>query len=223
MQGARPVAAVFRAHSPLSHLGTDGSGSEPTTTAVAPISASNSRRLRSRPITVSPSPCLASEKSACLSFSTRVNSQELHEKPAFPIFFIFGLTCSIGAYTLTAMQRFRPDPTFLACRGCACWRLRQASRAVTRHYERALRGRGLRATQFSLLALLTQTGPLTVSELAAKLGVERTTLTRNLRPLDATRFLNTMTTETDQPVRRLSLTPAGPPAAAKAQSAWHPA
>jgi len=79
------------------------------------------------------------------------------------------------------MQRFRPDPTFLACHGCACWRLRQASRAVTRHYERALRGRGLRATQFSLLALLTQTGPLTVSELAAKLGVERTTLTRNLR------------------------------------------
>src|SRR5437899_5975435 len=87
MQGDSAVAAVFRAHSPLSHLGTDGSGSEPTTTAVAPISASNSRRLRSRPITVSPSPCLASEKSACLSFSTRVNSQELHEKPACPLFF----------------------------------------------------------------------------------------------------------------------------------------
>src|SRR5207245_7063840 len=92
MQGGSAVAAVFRAHSRLSHLGTDGSGSEPTNTAVAPISANNSRRLRSRSITVSPPPCLASEKSACLSFSTRVNSQELHEKPAFPIFFIFGLT-----------------------------------------------------------------------------------------------------------------------------------
>src|SRR2546426_1647356 len=88
MQGGSAVAAVFRAHSRLSHLGTDGSGSEPTNTAVAPISASNSRRLRSRSITVSPPPCLASEKSACLFFSTRVNSQELYEKPACPLFFL---------------------------------------------------------------------------------------------------------------------------------------
>ena len=109
------------------------------------------------------------------------------------------------------MQRFRPDPIFLACRGCACWRLRQASRAVTRHYERALRRRGLRATQ---------TGPLTVSELAAKLGVERTTLTRNLRPLKAKRFLHTLTTETDQRMRRVELTAAGRAAAAKALPAW---
>ena len=121
------------------------------------------------------------------------------------------------------MQQFRPDPSFLACRGCACWRLRQASRTVTRHYERALRGRGLRATQFSLLALLTQTGPLTVSELAAKLGVERTTLTRNLRPLETKGFVHTMTTETDQRVRRVELTAAGRAAAAKALPAWQQA
>jgi len=118
------------------------------------------------------------------------------------------------------MQQFRPDPIFLACHGFACWRLRQASRAVTRHYERALRGRGLRATQFSLLALLTQTGPLTVSELAAKLGVERTTLTRNLRPLETKGFVHTMTTETDQRMRRVELTAAGRAAAAKALPAW---
>lgn len=121
------------------------------------------------------------------------------------------------------MSRFRPDPAFLACRGCACWRLRQASRAVTRHYERELRGSGLRATQFSLLAVLTQTGPLTVSELAAKLGVERTTLTRNLRPLEAQRFVRTMTSETDQRVRRVELTAAGRAAAAKALHAWRQA
>src|SRR5437867_11296736 len=118
------------------------------------------------------------------------------------------------------MQQFRPDPTFLACRGCACWTLRQASRAVTRHYERALRSRGLRATQFSLLALLTQTGPLTVSELAAKLGVERTTLTRNLRPLEAKRFVHTMTTATDQRMRLVEFTAAGRAAAANALAEW---
>src|SRR2546425_12514523 len=107
--------------------------------------------------------------------------------------------------TLNVMQPFRPDPTFLACRGCACWRLRQASRAVTRHYERALRRRGLRATQLSLLALLTQTGPLTVSELAAKLGVELTTLTRDLRALEAKRVVHTMNTQTGQRMRRVAL------------------
>ena len=94
---------------------------------------------------------------------------------------------------------------------------------MTRHYERALRRRGLQATQFSLLALLTQTGPPTVSELATKLGIERTTLTRNLRPLEAKRFLHTMTTETDQRVRRVELTPAGRAAAAKALPAWQQA
>src|SRR2546426_11789049 len=114
------------------------------------------------------------------------------------------------------MQRSRPAPFFLACGGCAWGRRRRGSGAVPRHYERALRRRGLRATQFSLLALLTQTGPLTVSELAAKLGVERTTLTRNLRPLEAKRLLHTMTTETDQRARRVELTPAGPAAAGKA-------
>src|SRR2546422_9255350 len=92
MQGGSAVAAVFRAHRRVHHDEPDCPRSHPTSTAAAPISASNSRRLRARPITVSPSPCLASEKSACLSFSTRVNSPELHEKPAFPIFFIFGLT-----------------------------------------------------------------------------------------------------------------------------------
>ena len=94
---------------------------------------------------------------------------------------------------------------------------------MTRHYERALRGSGLRATQFSLLAVLTQTGPLTVSGLAAKLGVERTTLTRNLRPLEAKRFVRTTTTETDQRVRRVELTAAGRAAAAKALPAWQQA
>src|SRR6266404_1339792 len=60
--------------------------------------------------------------------------------------------------------------SFKACRTCACSSLRRASRAVTQHYERHFRGSGLRATQFTILATLAQTGPLSISELSAPLG-----------------------------------------------------
>ena len=81
------------------------------------------------------------------------------------------------------------DPAFLACRHCPCDALRRASRAVTQHYERAFRGTGLRGTQFTLLAVLTQTGPVPVSSLASEAGLERTTLTRNLRLLQDKGFV----------------------------------
>jgi len=55
---------------------------------------------------------------------------------------------------------------------------------VTQHYERHFRGSGLRATQFTILATLAQTGPVSISELSAKLGLERTTLSRKLRLLE---------------------------------------
>src|SRR6266699_504023 len=74
--------------------------------------------------------------------------------------------------------------SFKACRTCACSALRHASRAMTQHYERHFRGSGLRATQFTILATLAQTGPRPISELSATLGLERTTLSRNLRLLE---------------------------------------
>jgi DNA-binding MarR family transcriptional regulator len=104
-----------------------------------------------------------------------------------------------------------------------CAALRRASRAMTQHYERSFRGSGLRATQFSLLAMLTQTGPLPVSALASHLGLERTTLTRNLRLLEDRKFVHLQTSEADQRVRRVELTRAGRVAAAKGLAAWRKA
>ena len=109
---------------------------------------------------------------------------------------------------------------FLPCRECVLSSLRRASRAVTRHYERAFRGTGLHATQFSLLAMLVQTGPLPVSALAEHLGLERTTLTRNLRPLEAKGLVRSRGAEGDQRVRRVEVTPKGSAAARKALAAW---
>jgi DNA-binding MarR family transcriptional regulator len=67
---------------------------------------------------------------------------------------------------------------------CICFRLRKAARAASRAYDEALAPVGLRNTQMALLGLLLARGDLPVSELAEQAVMERTTLTRNLAPLE---------------------------------------
>ncbi len=98
--------------------------------------------------------------------------------------------------------------------------MRRASRAVTQHYEKSFRGSELRATQFTLLSVLTQTGPLPLSSLANHAGLERTTLTRNLRLLEDKGFVRVESSEADQRVRSVELTRAGYDAAKKGLTAW---
>lgn len=121
------------------------------------------------------------------------------------------------------MAVYQADPAFFACRSCACAALRRASRAVTNHYERSFRGSGLRATQFTLLAVLTQTGPLPLSSLAAQAGLERTTLTRNLRLLEAKGLVRVQASDGDQRIRRVEMTRSGRTAAEKGLPVWRKA
>ena len=121
------------------------------------------------------------------------------------------------------MEAHNADPAFLPCRNCACAALRRASRAVTQHYEQSFRGSGLRATQFTLLAVLTQTGPLPISRLAKLAGLERTTLTRNLQLLEKKGLVRARSTEADQRIRRVQLTRSGYSAAEKGLPAWRAA
>lgn len=65
------------------------------------------------------------------------------------------------------------------CAQCHCLAARRRARAITRHFEAALRRHGLRATQFSILAALALAGPMRMGMLASKLGLERTSLTRS--------------------------------------------
>lgn len=58
-----------------------------------------------------------------------------------------------------------------------------AARAVTRRYDEALRPAGLRATQFALLVAISVNGPQSIASLAKELGMDRSTLTRNIRPM----------------------------------------
>lgn len=68
-------------------------------------------------------------------------------------------------------------------RTCACLHTRMTARAVTRVYDEALRPAGLKVTQFSLLGAIAHGITGSVSALAERLALERTTLTRNLRLL----------------------------------------
>jgi len=66
---------------------------------------------------------------------------------------------------------------------CACHKVRMAARAVTRGYDDALRPVGLRATQLIVLVAVGMEGSMSITALADVLGMDRTTLTRNLDPL----------------------------------------
>jgi DNA-binding MarR family transcriptional regulator len=115
------------------------------------------------------------------------------------------------------------EAEFEDCRRCRCLALRRASRAVTQHYEACFRGAGLRATQFTVLSALAVAGPVTVSRLARILGMERTTLTRNLRPLEASNWIDVELDEKDQRLRQVTLTPRGLATARAALPAWRKA
>lgn len=66
---------------------------------------------------------------------------------------------------------------------CHCINLRRAATAVTDYYDRALKAAGLTINQYSLLANIRSAQPLSVSALADRVGLERTTLARTLKPL----------------------------------------
>ena len=75
-------------------------------------------------------------------------------------------------------------PAFDDMQGCACFNLRAAARALTRAYDEALRPVGLKATQFTILVAISQVDEaVPIGTLAKTLSMDRTTLTRNLKPL----------------------------------------
>src|SRR5580700_4591541 len=103
---------------------------------------------------------------------------------------------------------------FVACRRCVCTAARRRSRELTRLFEKAMRGSGVRGTQFTLLATLVQTGPIATTRLADFQGLERTTLTRNLGPLVR------VGEGGDRRIRNVTITPAGEEVARRAFPFW---
>jgi DNA-binding MarR family transcriptional regulator len=75
------------------------------------------------------------------------------------------------------------DLEFSVRKNCVCFNLRRVTRVVTQFFDVEMRRHGIRSTQGSVLAALHTTGPSNMAELSEILGMERTTLLRNLRPL----------------------------------------
>jgi DNA-binding MarR family transcriptional regulator len=119
------------------------------------------------------------------------------------------------------MTRSPANPTSLsdASAGCVCFHLRRSARAVTQFYDRMLAPTGLRATQFTLMTVVRRTGGLPFSSLADMLGMDRTTLTRNLRPLEREGLVK-IVSGSDRRVRLVRLTRLGERKQAEAQSLW---
>src|SRR5215831_3530692 len=67
---------------------------------------------------------------------------------------------------------------------CTCGELRKAARAVTMLYDDAVKSTGLLSTHFTVLHVIYKSDAIRISDLAARLGMDRTTLTRNLAILE---------------------------------------
>lgn len=102
---------------------------------------------------------------------------------------------------------------------CTCANLRKANRVVTQAFDAALQPSGLRATQFALLATLQKLDNPSLTKLAGVMVMDRTTLTRNLKPL-VNRDLISTGTEQDQRVRKIQLTAEGLQVLNEAMPLW---
>jgi DNA-binding MarR family transcriptional regulator len=103
--------------------------------------------------------------------------------------------------------------------GCTNLKLRQLGRVVTRHYDACIVPTGLKITQYSLLSHVVLLGPMRPSDLAQRMQLEPSTLTRNLQPLIAAGWLRLGPGE-DGRSRLVEATPAGRAKRAEAQRAW---
>ncbi|MEB3216054.1 MAG: MarR family winged helix-turn-helix transcriptional regulator [Nostocales cyanobacterium 94392] len=102
---------------------------------------------------------------------------------------------------------------------CACFNLRKASRVITQHFDEVLKPSGLLVTQFTILAAVTIAKSATINELAQKLVMDRTTLTRNLKPLERKGWIKSEPGR-DQRTRMITLTTNGETVLAKALPLW---
>jgi DNA-binding MarR family transcriptional regulator len=105
-------------------------------------------------------------------------------------------------------------------RGCTCLRLRKASRRVSQIYDQHLEQFGLTVTQYDVLGHLASFEGISIGELAEKLVMDPTTLTRNLRPLERQGLVAVKPDRRDRRARSLQLTASGRKGFERARSGW---
>jgi DNA-binding MarR family transcriptional regulator len=102
-----------------------------------------------------------------------------------------------------------PDTAdYMAAAGCFCLASRQAARKITRLYDSYMQEAGVRITQFTILSQLMLRGDMPIGKLATILGMERTTLTRNLTLLEQQKWISVKAGE-DPRARMIGITAQG--------------
>jgi DNA-binding MarR family transcriptional regulator len=103
---------------------------------------------------------------------------------------------------------------------CTCGKLREAARAVTLLYDNAFKSSGLLSTQLGALHVINDSTSITISKLAARLGTDRTTITRNLSVLERQGLVK-ISSGKDQRTRNATITLKGRNYIAKAVPLWN--
>ena len=92
---------------------------------------------------------------------------------------------------------------------CYAFTVRHASRHVSQFYETRIGKSGIHTQQFTILAIVNREGPLTISELAEEMAMDRTTVTRSLGPLERDGNLSIIPHEKDRRIKVISITAQG--------------
>jgi DNA-binding MarR family transcriptional regulator len=103
---------------------------------------------------------------------------------------------------------------------CNCFVVRSAARHVTQLYDQFLAPVGLHVTQFSILAKLKRLGPMTINALAKEMIMDRTTLGRNVLPLERDGLIRIEASASDGRAKELHLTKAGEKRLLAGRQAW---
>jgi DNA-binding MarR family transcriptional regulator len=103
---------------------------------------------------------------------------------------------------------------------CNCFAVRAAARHLSQSYDQFLAPSGLRTTQFSILTRLKRKGPLTINALAAEMVMDRTTLGRNVLPLQRNGLITIKPAASDRRSKELRLSKAGEKRLQAALEGW---
>ena len=106
-----------------------------------------------------------------------------------------------------------------APRGCTNLKLRQLTRRVSQHYDRIVAQADLKTTQYSLLSHVVQLGPIRPGDLAQRMEMDASTLTRSLQPLVAQGWVEVGAGD-DARSRLVTATEAGRAKRVEAQREW---
>lgn len=105
---------------------------------------------------------------------------------------------------------------------CVCFNLRRVTRVVTQFFDAEMRRHGIRPTQGSILQALNARENWSMAELSSWLGMDRTTLVRNLGPLQRDGLVQTAGGGRGSRVE-LSITAKGREVIKKSLPAWRSA